>query len=226
MLILKSLPLQIVFFDHRDQKEMLIILAIRKINDRIEESTTSIIQVHQVDFMRADATSQRSSLLRRLTTLILTTGALCLVICPQKIAFSTEKNSRPNIVLILSDDMGYGQPGFNGGNKELTPNLDQLAAQGVQFKQFYTHSVCAPTRAALLTGRYAFRTWSDWRSEDFGKPSYLQKLGLTLARNEDGELTRRIHALDTNERTIAEALREAGYFTSIIGKWHCGEWLK
>lgn len=134
--------------------------------------------------------------------------------------------ARPNIVLILSDDMGYGQPGFNGGDKELTPNMDRLAGEGVKLSQFYTHSVCAPTRAALLTGRYAFRTWSDWRSEDFGKPSYLKKLGLTLATNEDGEQTRRIHALDTNERTVAEALRDAGYFTSIIGKWHCGEWLK
>lgn len=133
---------------------------------------------------------------------------------------------RPNIVLILSDDMGYGQPGFTGGNPELTPNMDQLASQSLQLTQFYTHSVCAPTRAALLTGRYAFRTWSDWRSEDFGKPSYLKKLGLTLAINEQGEPTRRIHALDTEERTIAEALQDAGYFTSIIGKWHCGEWLK
>jgi arylsulfatase A-like enzyme len=133
---------------------------------------------------------------------------------------------RPNVVLMLSDDMGYGQPGFNGGSKELTPSIDRLAAEGLQLSQFYTHSVCAPTRAALLTGRYAFRTWSDWRSEDFGKPSYLKKLGLTLAKNADGEETRRIHALDTNERTVAEALKEAGYFTSIIGKWHCGEWLK
>jgi arylsulfatase A-like enzyme len=66
----------------------------------------------------------------------------------------------------------------------------------------------------------------DWRSEDFGKPSYLERLGLTLARNEQGESTRRIHALDTNERTVAEALKEAGYFTALIGKWHCGEWLK
>lgn len=134
--------------------------------------------------------------------------------------------SRPNIVVILSDDMGYGQPGFSGGNSQLTPNMDRLAAEGLQLTQFYTHSVCAPTRAALLTGRYAFRTWSDWRSEDFGKPSYLKKLGLTLATNELGEQTRRIHALDTNERTVAEALQETGYFTSIIGKWHCGEWLK
>ncbi len=136
------------------------------------------------------------------------------------------RGSRPNIVMILSDDMGYAQPGFTGGNPELTPNMDQLAADGVQLKQFYTHSVCAPTRAAFLTGRYAFRTWSDWRSEDFGKPSYLAKVGLTLPTNELGEKTRRIHALDTNERTVAEALRDVGYFTSIIGKWHCGEWLE
>ena len=139
---------------------------------------------------------------------------------------SAETSNRPNIVLILSDDMGYGQPGFNGGNKELTPNIDRLADESLKLTQFYTHSVCAPTRAALLTGRYAFRTWSDWRSEDFGKPSYLKRLGLTLPDNERGEQTRRIHALDSDERTVAEALAEAGYFTSIIGKWHCGEWLK
>ena len=65
----------------------------------------------------------------------------------------------------------------------------------------------------------------DWRSEDFGKPSYLEKLGLSLAINDRGVPTRRIHALDTNERTIAEALRDSGYFTAIVGKWHCGEWL-
>jgi arylsulfatase A-like enzyme len=86
--------------------------------------------------------------------------------------------------------------------------------------------VCAPTRGAFLTGRYAFRNWMDWRSEDFGKPSYLKALGLTLAHNDRGEPTRRIHALDTSERTIAEALKEAGYFTALVGKWHCGEWLE
>jgi arylsulfatase A-like enzyme len=133
--------------------------------------------------------------------------------------------SRPNIVFMLSDDMGWAQPGFNGGVKELTPNIDRLASEGLRLTQFYTHSVCAPTRGAFLTGRYAFRNWMDWRSEDFGKPSYLAKLGLTLAQTKEGEDTRRIHALDTNERTIAEALKEAGYFTALVGKWHCGEWL-
>jgi arylsulfatase A-like enzyme len=136
-----------------------------------------------------------------------------------------EAGSRANIVFILADEMGWNQPGFNGGKKELTPHIDQLAGESLKLTQFYTHSVCAPTRTAFLTGRYAFRTWSDWRSEDFGKPSYLKALGLTLAKTEKGEETRRIHALDTNERTVAEALKEAGYYTAIIGKWHCGEWL-
>jgi len=133
--------------------------------------------------------------------------------------------SRPNIVLILTDDMGWADPGFHGGDSKLTPNMDRLARESVQMTQFYTHSVCAPTRAALLTGRYAFRTWMDWRSEDFGKPSYLAKLDLKLAKNDRGEPTRMIHALDTKERTVAEALREAGYHTALIGKWHLGEWL-
>ncbi|PHS02347.1 MAG: hypothetical protein COA78_21455 [Blastopirellula sp.] len=136
-----------------------------------------------------------------------------------------EAAEEPNIVFILSDDMGWNQPGFNGGNAKLTPNIDQLASESLSLTQFYTHSVCAPTRGAFLTGRYSFRNWMDWRSEDFGKPSYLKKLGLTLAHTEDGTPTRRIHALDTNERTIAEALKEAGYNTAITGKWHCGEWL-
>ncbi|MFK7738339.1 MAG: arylsulfatase [Pirellulaceae bacterium] len=144
---------------------------------------------------------------------------------PAAFADSSVDGKRPNIVFVLADDMGWNQPGFNGGDPKLTPNMDRLAAEGMRLNDFYTHSVCAPTRSAFLTGRYAFRTWSDWRSEDFGKPSYLAKLGLTLAHNERGEATRRIHALDTNERTIAEALRDAGYFTALLGKWHLGEWL-
>ncbi len=133
--------------------------------------------------------------------------------------------SKPNIILILSDDMGWNEPAFNGGDAKLTPHLTKLRSQGVSLDQFYVHAVCAPTRAAFLTGRYAFRTWSDWRSEDFGKPSYLAKLGMELVKNKEGDETRRIHGVATEERTIAEALKEQGYFTSIAGKWHCGEWL-
>ena len=73
--------------------------------------------------------------------------------------------SRPNIVFMFADDMGWADPGFNGGNPELTPHIDRLRTQGMSLTQFYTHSVCAPSRAAFLTGRYAFRTWSDWRSD-------------------------------------------------------------
>jgi len=156
----------------------------------------------------------------RLLTLI----ALC---CIPVLALSADPaGSRPNIIVfILSDDMGWAQLGFNGGKAELTPNFDTLASEGLQLTSHYTHSVCAPTRGAFLTGRYAFRNWMDWRSEDFGKPSYFAKLGLTLAHTEDGEETRRIHALESSERIIAEALKDAGYFTSLCGKWHCGEWL-
>lgn len=132
---------------------------------------------------------------------------------------------RPNVVLILSDDLGHADPGFNGGDPALTPNLDRLAAEGLRLTQFYATPVCATTRAALMTGRYPFRQWMDWRSEDFGKPDYLELLGIPLAKLPDGTPTRRIHGLDTRERTLADALRQAGYTTALLGKWHLGEWL-
>ena len=82
-----------------------------------------------------------------------------------------ETVDRPNIVFILADDMGWNEVGFNNEHKKYTPHIDKLHQNGLNLTQFYVHAVCAPSRAAFLTGRYPFRTWSDWRTEDFGKPS-------------------------------------------------------
>lgn len=132
----------------------------------------------------------------------------------------------PNIVLIMTDDLGWAHTGFNGGDPRLTPNIDRLAKEGLLLTQFYAQSVCSPTRVALLTGRYPFRTWMDWRSEDFGKIEFLERLGLNLPETPEGVKTRRIHGLDTKERTLGNALQDVGYFTAVVGKWHLGEWHK
>ena len=163
--------------------------------------------------------------MKPLSILLALLSALMLASCSS--APSSEaavSGSKPNIIFILADDMGWNETGFNGKKTEWTPQIDRLRNDGLSLTSFYVHAVCAPTRSAFLTGRYAFRTWSDWRSEDFGKPTYLAKLGMKLAKNKEGEETRRIHALATEERTVAEALKDAGYFTAITGKWHCGEW--
>lgn len=110
---------------------------------------------------------------------------------------------QPNIIVILSDDLNWNLPGFNGGTLVKSPNLDGLARDGVMLTQFYVQSVCSPTRACLMTGRYPFRTGVEERPH---------------ANDIAGMLT--------DERTLAEALSDAGYFTAIIGKWHLGGWKK
>jgi arylsulfatase A-like enzyme len=107
---------------------------------------------------------------------------------------------RPNIVLIMSDDMGYSDIGCYGGEIE-TPNLDALAKGGVQFTQFYNTARCCPTRAALLTGLYSHQAGIGHMMEDKGLDGYR------------GDLNNRCV-------TIAEALRPTGYKNYMIGKWH------
>jgi arylsulfatase A-like enzyme len=105
---------------------------------------------------------------------------------------------RPNVVLIITDDQGYGDLGLHGNEKIKTPNLDRLGRESVQLTQFYVMPVCAPTRACLMTGRYNYRT------------------GVV-----DTYLGRALMSPD--EVTIAEMLRDAGYRTGIFGKWHLGD---
>jgi arylsulfatase A-like enzyme len=107
---------------------------------------------------------------------------------------------KPNIVHIVADDLGWKDVGFNGATDIRTPNLDALAAGGVKFTQFYVQPMCTPTRAALMTGRYPFR---------YG----LQTAVIPSVS---------AYGLDTTEWLLPQALREAGYRTAIIGKWHLG----
>lgn len=107
---------------------------------------------------------------------------------------------RPNIVHIVADDLGWKDVGFNGCTDIKTPNLDALAAGGAKFTQFYVQPMCTPTRAALMTGRYPFR--------------YGLQTAVIPSVSEYG--------LDTTEWLMPECLKEAGYTTAIIGKWHLG----
>ncbi|RUL87815.1 arylsulfatase [Tautonia sociabilis] len=109
---------------------------------------------------------------------------------------------RPNIVIIMADDLGFSDLGCFGGEIE-TPNLDRLAANGLRLSQFYNTARCCPTRASLLTGLYSHRAGIGHMVGDYGLPSYQGYL---------------------NDRcvTIAEALRPAGYATLMAGKWHVG----
>ena len=106
---------------------------------------------------------------------------------------------RPNIVYIVADDLGWKDVGFHGSDIR-TPNIDKLAREGAQLQQFYAQPMCTPTRAALMTGRYPFR---------YG----LQTAVIPSASK---------YGLATDEWLLPQALKEVGYRTAIVGKWHLG----
>lgn len=113
------------------------------------------------------------------------------------------KDTRPNIVVILADDLGYGDLGFTGAKDIRTPNIDKLAANGVTFENGYvTHPYCGPSRAGLLTGRYQARFGME---NNVTYTPYDKHMGLPLT-----------------ETTFAKRLQKVGYSTSIFGKWHLG----
>ncbi len=113
------------------------------------------------------------------------------------------QSSRPNIVMILCDDLGYSDLGCYGSRVIRTPNLDRLAAEGTRFTDFYSVSpVCSPSRAGLITGRYPQRWGVDYADLPEMRPRY---------------------PLPENAVTLAQVLQESGYYTAHIGKWHLGE---
>jgi arylsulfatase A-like enzyme len=128
-------------------------------------------------------------------------GALALLAAGGSVAGAAGDDAparRPNVVVIITDDQGYGDLGFHGNPKIRTPNLDRLARQSVRLDDFHVMPVCAPTRACLMTGRYNYRT-----------------------RVVDTFLGRAM--MDPQEVTLAEMLADAGYRTAIFGKWHLGD---
>ena len=119
-----------------------------------------------------------------------------------KDSVAIEEFSRPpNIVIILTDDMGYGDIGAYGNSLIRTPHIDALASRGLLLTNGYASAnVCSPSRAGLLTGRYAIRSGLAWKVVEAGDP----------------------RGLPQTEETIAELAKRAGYVTGMIGKWHLG----
>ncbi|WP_316798650.1 arylsulfatase [Pedobacter frigidisoli] len=113
---------------------------------------------------------------------------------------NAQKKQHPNIILILADDLGHSDIGAYGSEIQ-TPNLDKLANQGIRLKEFYNNSICAPTRASLLTGQYQHKAGVGYFANDLGLPAYQGYL-------------------NKESLTLAEVLKSNGYTTLLSGKWH------
>lgn len=126
--------------------------------------------------------------------------AVFLALCLSAVLPAAAADAKPSVIHIVADDLGWKDVGFNGATDLKTPNLDALAKGGAKFSQFYVQPMCTPTRAALMTGRYPFR---------YG----LQTIVIPGPAG---------YGLDTTEHLLPQCLKESGYQTAIIGKWHLG----
>src|SRR5438552_5408583 len=140
--------------------------------------------------------------LKTLCVLIMS-GVLALATGPATL--NAQRRVPPNIVIILADDMGYGDIGCFGSPNIKTPRLDRMAAEGQKWTNFYVQPVCSPSRAALLTGRLPIRSGM-YGVASGGAPKVF--------RDNAAE------GLPSEEITLAEELKTRGYATAIIGKWH------
>ena len=122
--------------------------------------------------------------------------ALIFLACTPKSELE-EPTNRPNVILILTDDQGWGDLNIHGNEKLSTPTIDQMAKTGAHFDRFYVSPLCAPTRASLLTGRYHLRTSTSWVSKG-------------------------LENMNAAEVSIAEIFQRQGYITGCFGKWHNG----
>lgn len=117
---------------------------------------------------------------------------------------SAQKASRPNIIMIMVDDMGFSDSSPYGATDLHTPNLDKLAQEGIRFRQFYNNAISAPTRASLITGQYQHRAGIGYFDINLGDPAYQGYL-------------------NQSSLTFGEVLQQAGYSTLISGKWNVGQ---
>ena len=150
------------------------------------------------------------------------------------VANLNENNGRPNIILILADDLGFNDVSYyNGGAADgslLTPNIDSLAREGVAFLNGYAASpVCSPSRAAIMTGRYSSRygfEFTPYPAQAARIMNLLRRDGelatINLEDTQWDEVGLTVGGLPNKEITIAEMLQENGYYTAHIGKWHLG----